>query len=423
MTVRGLRWYIVALISCGTILNYLARNSLGVLAPTLKTTLHITTQQYSYIVGAFQGAYTLMQPVCGGLVDYIGLRFGFALFAVGWSVSNMLHAVAASWMALAVFRAMLGATEAAAIPAGMKAIASWFPRRERSIATGYFNAGTSFGALLAPPLVGFVSLYLSWRAAFIVTGGLGLIWAAAWVWLYRSPSQHPAITTAERDMIAADRNLRQTEAPASRMRPGVILRSSRFWTLAVPRFLAEPAWQTFSFWIPLYLSTERGFDIKSIALFAWLPFLAADLGGILGGYLSPFFMRVFGLSLVSSRVLGIFLGAICMIAPGSVMFAHGHVAVIALFSIGGFAHQIISVLINTLTADLFPDEQVGLANGLVGQAGWLGGLIFSLAIGQLAETVGYGPLFVCLSLSDLIGAVYLFLMVRHYGIASSAKDS
>ncbi len=423
MTLRGLRWYIVALISCGTILNYLARNSLGILAATLKSDLHITTQQYSYVVGAFQGAYTLMQPVCGALVDALGLRIGFAIFAVGWSVANMLHVLADGWVLFAVFRFLLGATEAAAIPAGMKAIAEWFPQRERSIATGYFNAGTSFGALLAPPLVGILAIYYSWRMAFAVTGALGLIWAAAWVSFYRRPVDHPAITADERKLILSGQAPRAAAAGATsngRLGSSIILRSSTFWTLAVPRFLAEPAWQTFSFWIPLYLVTERGFDIKSIALYAWLPFLAADIGGILGGYLSPFFMRTMGVGLVPSRVLGIFCGAICMIAPGTVMFTHGRTAVIILFSIGGFAHQIISVLINTLTADLFPQEQVGLANGLVGQAGWLGGLIFSLAIGQLAGAIGYGPLFSCLSAFDLLGAMFLLFMVLRFKISALA---
>ena len=346
------------------------------------------------------------------------------MFAVGWSVANMLHVLADGWISFAVFRFLLGATEAAAIPAGMKAIAEWFPKRERSIATGYFNAGTSFGALLAPPLVGALAIYYSWRAAFAVTGALGLIWAIGWVSFYRHPLDHPAITVDERELIMSGQSpeaVGAEGAPIGRAGAAIILRSPTFWTLAIPRFLAEPAWQTFSFWIPLYLVTERGFDIKSIALYAWLPFLAADIGGILGGYLSPFFMRMMGLGLVPSRVLGIFCGAVCMIAPGTVMFTHGRTAVIILFSIGGFAHQIISVLINTLTADLFPRDQVGLANGLVGQAGWLGGLIFSLAIGQLAGAIGYGPLFSCLSAFDLLGAIFLSFMVLRFRISSLAK--
>jgi ACS family hexuronate transporter-like MFS transporter len=405
--VRNLRWWIVGLICLGTILNYLARNSLGALAPELTGVLHISTQQYSYIVGAFQLAYTIMQPVCGWIVDRLGLQIGFALFAVAWSLANMAHAFAGGWMGLAFFRGLLGMSEAAAIPSGMKAIAEWFPARERSVATGWFNAGTSLGALIAPPLVIAVSLAADWRAAFLVTGGVGLFWAFGWYKLYRSPAQHPAITPEELAYIAHDR----PAVPAKRASAKEIVSSPRFWSIAIPRFLAEPAWQTFSFWIPLYLANERGMDIKQIAMFAWLPFLAADLGGVLGGYLSPFFMNRFGMKLISSRVLAISLAAVLMIAPGCIGLAGDPYVAIALFCVGGFAHQIISVLINTLSADVFSPEEVGTANGFVGQAGWLGGLLFSLLIGQLADTVGYAPLFACLSVFDLIGAAVLIAMI------------
>jgi ACS family hexuronate transporter-like MFS transporter len=398
-----LRWWIVGLICLGTIANYLARNSLGVLAPELKSTLSMTTQQYSYVVGAFQLAYTVAQPIAGAIVDRIGLRAGFALFGVAWSAANMLHALAAGWLGLAFFRGLLGLAEAAAVPSGIKAIAEWFPARQRSVAVGWFNAGTSLGALIAPPIVVAVSLWADWRVAFIVTGAVGFLWAAAWWTFYRSPAAHPAITPDELALIEADRPVVVERRSSARE----ILSSGRFWALAVPRFLAEPAWQTFSFWIPLYLATERGMDLKQIALFAWLPFLAADLGGVFGGYLSPLLMNRMRLSLVGSRVAGVTIGAALMIAPGFIGLASSPYLAIALFSIGGFAHQMISVLINTLSADVFTAEEIGTANGFIGQAGWTGGLLFSLLIGQLADVTGYAPLFAALSLFDIIGAVVL----------------
>ena len=407
--IRGLRWWIIVLVGFGTVLNYLARNSLGVLAPTLKIELGITTQQYSYIIGAFQAAYTIMQPVCGFVVDRIGLQIGFALFAAAWSFANMAHALADGWIGLAFFRGMLGMSEASAIPSGMKVIAEWFPARERSIATGWFNAGTALGALIAPPVVIAVSLAAGWRMAFVVTGGVGFAWAVIWYVCYRPALRHPAITPEEQAMIAADR----PAGTARKARARDILGSRRFWAIAIPRFLAEPAWQTFSFWIPLYLATERGMDLKQIALFAWLPFLAADLGGIIGGYLPPILMRRFGMTLVPSRIAGVTLAAVMMIAPGCIGLAVSPYLAIALFCVGGFAHQMLSVLINTLSADVFQPEEVGTANGFVGQAGWLGGLLFSLAIGQLADTLGYGPLFACLSVFDLIGAIVLIAMIGH----------
>ena len=408
MRIRNLRWWIVALICAGTMANYLARNSLGVLAPELKAALHMTTQQYSYVVGAFQLAYTVMQPIAGALVDRFGLRAGFALFALAWSGANMLHALAIGWISLAFYRGLLGLFEAAAIPSGIKAVAEWFPARERSVAVGWFNAGTSLGAAIAPPVVAAVAIWADWRWAFIVTGALGIVWAGAWYVCYRPPETHPAITPDERAMIVADKPSKdQRRATAC-----AIVRMPRFWVIAVPRFLAEPAWQTFSFWIPLYLATERGMDLKQIALFAWLPFLAADAGGILGGYLSPFLMRR-GVALIPSRVAGITLGAVLMIAPGCIGLAASPYTAIALFCVGGFAHQMISGLINTLSADVFAPGEVGTANGFIGQAGWIGGLLFSLLIGQLADTVGFTPLFAVLAVLDLIGAAILILFIRH----------
>ncbi|MHA6881250.1 MFS transporter [Ralstonia pseudosolanacearum] len=410
-TIKGLRWWIIALVCLGTITNYLARNSLGVLAPQLKTELGMSTQQYSYVVGAFQVGYTIMQPVCGFIVDLIGLRIGFALFAVLWSIAGCLHAGASGWLSLASFRGLMGLTEAAAIPSGMKAVAEWFPDKEKSVAVGYFNAGTSLGALLAPPLVVFLSLRYGWQSAFVVTGVLGFVWAALWYGFYRSPSEHAQLSAAEHERIISGQ-IRSVGAARGKRPVREVVTSRRFWAIAIPRFFAEPAWQTFSFWIPLYLSSARHMDLKEIALFAWLPFLAADLGGLLGGYLSPFFMKFFRVPLIWSRVCGVVLGAFLMIGPACIGLVASPYQAIALFCVGGFAHQMISTLVNTLSADVFDPEEVGTASGFAGMAAWIGGLGFSLMVGALADTVGYGPLFGLLGAFDLIGATLLILLIR-----------
>jgi MFS transporter, ACS family, hexuronate transporter len=408
--IRGLRWWIIALICLGTIINYLARNSLGVLAPQLKTELNFTTQQYSYIVAAFQLAYTIMQPICGYVLDFLGLKLGFALFAVLWSVSNILHAGATTWGGLAFFRGLLGFSEAAAIPAGIKAVGEWFPAKERSVAIGWFNAGTSLGAMLAPPLVIYTATQHSWQMAFVVTGALGLVWAALWYFCYQSPADHPALSAEEKTYIEEGQT-----AAAAQEKPALkdIVFSKVFWAIAIPRFLAEPAWQTFSFWIPLYLATERHMDIKQIAIFAWMPFLAADLGGVLGGYLSPFFMKHFKVQLVNSRIIGIVLGALCMIGPGCIGLASSPYTAIALFCLGGFAHQMISALLNTLSTDVFRSNELATANGMTGMVSWIGGLSFSLIVGALATTIGYTPLFACLTVFDLIGATIVVCVLRN----------
>ncbi len=388
----GWRWGLVALVILGAVINYLSRNSLAVLAPELKKLMGFGAREYSYVIGAFQLAYTVMQPVCGWVIDRLGVRTGFALFAAAWSIAGILHAGVGSWPALAGARALLGASEATAIPAGVKVIGEWFRGPSRSAAVGWLNVGTSFGAMLAPPLTGFLFIAYGWRAPFVVIGVMGLVWAALWWAVYRSP---------------ADVAPRATPG-----RAGPILSTRRFWAIAIPRFLMEPAWQTFSFWIPLYLHDERGWDLKAIALFAWAPFLAADLGGIVGGYVSPLLTRWTGVALLPSRQLTMAIGAVLMIAPGCTALAGSPVLAMGLLCVGGFAHQVLSTAVNTLCADLFAPERLATANGWLGAAGWTGGLLFSLLIGQVVGRTGFGPLFACLSVFDLIGLVVAVAMLR-----------
>jgi ACS family hexuronate transporter-like MFS transporter len=416
MKIKGMRWWIIGLICLGTIINYLARNSLGVMAPILKNELHFSTQEYSWVVVAFQLGYTVMQPICGFIVDSVGLKVGFALFAILWSVSNCLHGFASGWMSLAFFRGLLGLTEAAAIPSGIKAVGQWFPLRERSVAVGWFNAGTSLGAMLAPPLVIFVQQKYSWQAAFYVTGALGFFFAALWYFFYDTPKAHPNVTDEERTFIEKGQIPAKRDSDGTLSKPHVldIISTKRFWGIALPRFLAEPAWQTFGAFIPLYLST-RGMNIKEIAMFAWMPFVTADLGGVLGGYISPFFMKYLKLKPINSRLAGVWLGAICMIGPGCIGLAGSVYWAIALFCCGGFAHQMISALINTVSADVFENHEVATANGLTGMVSWIGGLSFTLVVGALADTIGYNPLFVCLTIFDLVGATIATVLLLDRG--------
>jgi ACS family hexuronate transporter-like MFS transporter len=388
--------------------NYLARSSLAAAAPTLKSALNMTTQQYSWVVASFQAAYTVMQPVAGWILDLVGVRLGFALFAVAWSLANGLHALATSWQGLAGFRGLLGLTEAAAIPAALKVVAEWFPARERTVATGWFNIGTSFGGMLAPPLViGCIYLW-GWQSAFLVTGVLGLLWALLWYTCYRSPEEHPRVSSGEREWILEGREAAITGSTSWRE----VLRQRDFWSIAIPRFLAEPAWQTFNFFIPLYLFS-RGMDLKAIAAFAWLPFLAADAGSICGGYLAPFVQRRWGFGLLGSRQFVVAVGAVFMIGPACIGLSATPGVAIALFCIGGFAHQMLSGALLTLASDLFDRRSVATVAGLGGAAAWIGGLGFSLVVGGLADRIGYDPLFVCLALFDLVGAALLWTLQRH----------
>ena len=296
-TIRNLRWWIIGLVTLGTVLNYLARSTLSVAAPTLKAEFDMDTEQYSWVVLAFQAAYTVMQTVAGAVLDALGTRLGFFLFAIGWAFANMAHGLATGWQSLAFFRALLGASEAAAIPAGAKTVSEWFPPAERPLATSAFQMGTSVGNMVAPPLVVFCILYWGWQSAFVVTGALSLVWAGLWWWGYRTPGEHRRLSAEERAKIEQGRAQDIGGKPATRKE---VLQSRSFWAIAVPRFLAEPAWQTFNFFIPLYLVAVWNLDLKSIALWAWLPFLAADFGSLAAGLLPPVLMRR-GASLIASR--------------------------------------------------------------------------------------------------------------------------
>lgn len=409
---RGkLRWWIIGLVTLGTILNYLARSTLSVAAPTLKTEFAMTTEQYSWVVLAFQASYTVMQTVAGSILDAVGTRLGFFIFAIGWGLANMAHGLAVSWQSLAFFRGLLGATEAAAIPAGAKTVATWFPPRERPLATSLFQMGTSVGNMIAPPLVAFSILAFHWQAAFYITGALSLVWAGLWWFGYRDPDQHPRLTDGERALIAEGRSEDVTGKPTTR---ADVLKSRSFWAIAVPRFLSEPAWQTFNFFIPLYLVAVWNLDLKEIALWAWLPFLAADFGSLAAGLLPAWLMKR-GAPLLSSRKITMTVGALCMVGPACIGLATSPGMAIALFCIGGFAHQMLNGALITLCADVFDSRTVGTASGMAGTSAWVGGMLFTLLIGQSADQFGYNPLFVALAALDLAAAAVLWSLLRSRG--------
>lgn len=411
-TLKALRWWIIGLVMLGAIINYLTRATMGVAAPTLMTDLDITVEQYGWITSAFQLG-IMLQPVCGYVLDSIGLKHGFAIFAGAWSVISMAHALAGSWQGFAVLRGLLGLAEGSAQPAGMKAVATWFPAKERGLAGGVFNIGASLGAMLAPPLTVWAILTWNWRAAFVITGALGLVWVALWLWFYQSPDRHKALSPAERERIAAGQ---EAHLEGDGGRPSILklLRQRNFWGIALPRFLADPTWGTLSFWVPLYLTTTRGFDLKQIAMFAWLPFVAADLGCLFGPAVVLWLQRR-GVSLINARRGAFTLGALMMTGMMFVGRVESPYAAIALLCLGGFAHQTLSVTVITMSSDLFRRSEVATVAGMAGTMGNLGVLIFSLLIGGLVATVGYDPFFIALGVLDLLGAVVLWTLVRDPG--------
>jgi len=391
------------------ILNYLSRSILGVAAPTIMAEQDISTAQYSWITGTFQLG-IMLQPVCGYLLDVIGLKLGLGLFVGAWSLLTMAHGLATGWLGFAGLRGFLGMVEGAAQPAGMKVVAQWFPARERGLAAGIYNIGASFGAVFAPPLVAWAIYNGDWRLAFLVTGGLGLVWLVPWMFWYAPPSRQRAIHEEEREYILAGQEPQPAE---TRRRPllGKLLRRRELWAIASARFLADPVWGMLSLWMPLYLVQVRHFDLKEIALFAWLPFLAADLGCLFGPAVAAWLHRR-GMHLIDARRSAFTVGAVMMTGMMFVSAVESPILAVALLCLGGFAHQTLSVTVITMSSDLFPQNEVGTATGTAGMAANLGVLIFTLVLGSLVEDVGYQPFFILLGVVDLIGALLLWTLIR-----------
>ncbi|MGC0900404.1 MFS transporter [Pantoea agglomerans] len=408
--IKNLRWWMLGMFLLGVTVNYITRNSLGILAPELKNSLHMTTEQYSWVVAAFQLAYTLFQPICGWLIDVIGLKMGFLICALIWSVTCLLHAGAGSWLHLALLRFVMGASEAAATPANAKAIGDWFPKKERPVAAGWAGVGFSIGAMLAPPIIYVAHITFGWQGAFLLTGGLGLLWVGLWWWGYHSPESHPRLSDEERAFINQDNEAIGEKLPFLTALK-VIGKEKKFYGIAIPAFLAEPAWAVLSFWVPLYLANERGMDLKQIVMFAWLPFLAADLGSVSSGYLTKIYVRWFGLTRVNSIVASSVTGALLMVSLALMTLVKDPWLAIALISVGGFGHQVISCMLSALVVERFDRRQMATVNGMRGSCAWIASFIFSLIIGVTADTIGFNPLFVAMGFFDLIGAVFLVMLV------------
>jgi len=405
----GLRWWMMGLLMVGSTVNYLTRSTLSVASATILKDLHIGAQQYSWIVSAFQFA-IMLQPICGYVMDTLGLKLGFALFATAWSFICMAHGFVGSWQALFGLRALLGFAEGSANPAGMKATAEWFPATERGLAGGFFNMGASLGSMLAAPLVAWAILTHSWQFAFVLTGAIGLGWVVLWLAFYGSPATHKSLSPREREYILAG----QETHLAGEGRPSIatIVGQRNFWGIAIPRFLADPTWGTLTFWLPLYLTTVRGFDLKQIAMFAWLPFLAADLGCLFGGAVSITLQKYFDMRLIDARRGAFTLGALMMVGVAFVGEVRSPYVAVALLSLAGFAHQTLSVTVITMASDLFKRNQVATVAGMAGTCGNAGVLVFSLLMGSLLARIGYTPFFVGLAVLDVVGAVVLWTLVR-----------
>jgi len=405
----GVRWITIALIMMGALVNFLSRQTLSIAAPTVISSLHITTAQYGWITAAFQGG-TMMQPVVGYIIDILGVKSGFALFAFLWSVISMAHGLAGSWGVLAGLRGLLGFAEGAFSPGGLKVVSEWFPAKERGLAGGLYNIGPSLGSMLAPPLVAWAILNYSWQASFVIVGLISLVWVSVWLLFYYPVRKHPKISEEERQYIVSGQ---ESFLQSQDRKPPIfsILKRRNFWGIALPRFLTDPTWGMLSFWVPLYLTTVRHFDLKAIAIYAWLPFLAADLGCIFGPSV-VLFLQKRGLDLIDARRGAFTFGALMMIGVAFTGFVQNPLVAVALISLAGFAHQTLSVTMITMATDLFPRNEVGTVAGMAGTCANLGILIFTYELGQRVDQIGYNPVFVTLAALDIVAAIVAWTVIR-----------
>ena len=376
------RWIICALLLFGTTKNYMDRNVLGVLKETLQHTLGWSEVDYGNLTVVFQAGYAVGMLVVGWVIDRLGTRLGYALSMVFWSLASMGTALCNSLGSFGVARGFLGLTEAAIFPASIKAVAEWFPKKERALATGIFNAGTNVGAMLAPVAVAWISLRWGWRGAFVGIGGIGFVLLALWLILYQKPEEHPRLSKAELDYIRSDPQDAVKKIPWITLFP---LRQT--WTFAVGKFLTDPVWWFYLFWIPGFLQDKHGLSLTKLGPPLIAIYLIADIGSVVGGWISSFLIRR-GRSINASRKTALL---ICAIGVIPVVFAYrveSTWSAVLLIGLAAACHQGFSANLYTITSDMFPAEAVGSVTGIGGMAGAIGGLLIAAVVGHVLQWTG-----------------------------------
>ncbi len=406
--IPNFRWVIVSLLFAATAISYVDRQVLTVLAPTLRDELQISNTGYASILTAFLLAYTFMQPVTGWLIDRIGTRMGFALIMGWWSIAAGLHAFANSVASFAVYRFLLGAGEAGSWSACVRAVSEWFPRKERGFATGLWSAGVSAGLVISVPIVAWINLTLGWRWAFILTGLVGLVWLAVWLWLYRMPRVHPAITDEELRHISEDAAI---DAPLTRTPYLSLLRSRNVWAVIAARVLADPWVWFYYFWIPEYLTRSAGFSAADIGKYAWIPFAAQGVGIVSGGALSDLLCRR-GMSVIPARLTVMLIGMLLMTAGIAAAFDVSITLIFAGISTAMLGFGLWAPNMMSLCADAFPRDSVGSVVGLGGMGAGAGGMVFTMATGWTLDHYGYAPVFIAAGAIPLLAFAVLFTLLR-----------
>jgi ACS family hexuronate transporter-like MFS transporter len=401
------RWVICALLFFATTINYMDRQVLGILAPTLQKDIGWSEAQYGAIVSWFTLAYAIGYLGAGRLMDEIGTRLGFALSIVIWSLAAIAHSFARTVTGFGLARAALGLGESGNFPASIKTVAEWFPVRERALATGIFNAGSNIGAIVTPLVVPWIALTWGWRAAFIATGALGFVWLLFWLPIYRRPQEHPKVSAGELALIESDP--RESTAPA---KWSTLLKHREAWAYAIGKFMTDPIWWFYLFWLPKFLDARYGIKLASVALPLIVIYVAADVGSVFGGWLSGALIKR-RWSVNAARKTTMLIAAVAILPTMFAPAANGLWLSVSIVGLAAAAHQWWSANIFTLASDMFPRRALGTVVGIGGFAGAMGGVLFQRVTGVLLQSNGddYTPIFIVCGLAYVSALLIIHLLV------------
>lgn len=405
------RWWIAWTLFFSTVTNYISRQTFSVLSPVIAREFHFTHTDLAKIFSTFQISYALTWLLGGILIDAIGVQLGLALAAILWSVVNILTGFANSVFGFAAFRFLLGIGEGFNWPAASKTVSEWFPGQERSLAVAIFDSGSSVGGALAAIFIPWIALALGWRWAFALSGILGFVWLAVWFRVYRPIDRHPRLTRDETAYIRAGQDLAPKSDRSGLQRYLPLLKDPNVWGVVLGRALTDPIWWFYVFWLPQYLSDARGFSLGSIAMFAWIPFVAADIGNFTGGWISGYCVRR-GISVVRARKAVCAASAIPILAGIPAAHVHNVYLALALICVALWGFASWSTMGLTLPSDLFPQDVVATVTGLSGFAAGLIGAAVTYGVGILVDRYSYGPAFLTAGLLPVVATVCIFALIR-----------
>jgi len=390
MKIRHLRWYVAALLFASTVINYIDRQTLSVVAPVLTKELNISQVEYGMILQSFLIAYTIMYVLSGLLVDRWGTKLSMTVFVAWWSMANALHVFARNAVQLAGFRCLLGVGEPGNYMAASRIASEWYPPKERAFINGLINAGSAVGAIVAAPLVAWLTIRHGWRFAFVATGALGFVWLIFWVLLYHLPEKHPLITAGELEYI-------RTAPESAPVMPRGTWRQlwgqREIWGLLLARFFSDSVWWFYLFWMPKYLVEQRAFTMAEIGLIAWMPYLTADVGAIAGGYVSGRLIDP-KRTVLQARYIPMAVSAFLMPVSIAIAFTRSSAMAVALICMVTFCHMVWKTNLMTITNDIYPIQSVGSVAGIVSVGSGVGGVVFMNITGKIVEAFSYNTMFV-----------------------------